>query len=35
MLTLERIEKVYRTEKVETVALHNINLDVKGGEFIP
>jgi putative ABC transport system ATP-binding protein len=34
MLTLERIEKVYRTEKVETVALHNINLDVKGGEFI-
>jgi putative ABC transport system ATP-binding protein len=34
MLSLERIEKVYRTDKVETVALHNINLDVKGGEFI-
>ena len=34
MLKLERIEKVYRTEKVETVALHNINLDIKEGEFI-
>ncbi len=34
MLTLEQVEKVYRTDKVETVALHNINLDVKEGEFI-
>ncbi len=34
MLTLEQIEKVYRTEKVETVALHNINLDISEGEFI-
>jgi putative ABC transport system ATP-binding protein len=34
MLTLEQIEKVYRTERIETVALHNINLDIEEGEFI-
>ncbi len=34
MLTLEKIEKVYRTEKVETVALQNINLRLEPGEFI-
>ncbi len=34
MLTLEKIEKVYRTEKVETVALQNINLRLDPGEFI-
>ncbi len=34
MLKLERIEKVYRTERVETVALHNINLTIAEGEFI-
>ena len=34
MIRLENVEKVYRTERVETLALHNINLDVAGGEFI-
>ena len=34
MIRLESIEKVYRTEKIETVALSNINLDVAEGEFI-
>src|ERR1051325_11277251 len=34
MLTLQQIEKVYRTERVETVALHNINLDIAEGEFV-
>ncbi|HUL45278.1 MAG TPA: ABC transporter ATP-binding protein [Bacteroidota bacterium] len=34
MLTLDRIEKIYRTDKVETVALHNINLQIGNGEFI-
>ena len=34
MIKLENIEKVYRTEKIETVALSNINLDVREGEFI-
>ena len=34
MITLENIEKVYQTEKIETVALHGINLKIKEGEFI-
>ncbi len=34
MLALEQIEKVYRTERVETVALQNINLKIAEGEFI-
>jgi len=34
MITLHNIEKVYRTEKIETLALHNINLEVHKGEFL-
>ena len=34
MIKLEGIEKVYRTEQVETVALSNINFAVDEGEFI-
>jgi len=34
MIQLESVEKVYRTERVETVALTNVNLAVKQGEFI-
>jgi putative ABC transport system ATP-binding protein len=34
MIRLDNIEKVYRTDKIETVALSNINLQVKAGEFI-
>lgn len=34
MVQLENIEKVYRTDKIETVALSNVNLQVKPGEFI-
>jgi len=34
MIRLESIDKVYRTERVETLALHNINLDVAQGEFV-
>ena len=34
MIQLEGIEKVYRTERIETVALTNINLNVGEGEFI-
>ena len=34
MIQLEHIEKVYQTDKIETVALENINLDIKKGEFI-
>jgi len=34
MIQLENIDKVYRTDKIETVALSNINLQVRQGEFI-
>ncbi|HEY2829863.1 MAG TPA: ABC transporter ATP-binding protein [Thermoanaerobaculia bacterium] len=34
MIRLENVDKVYRTERVETLALHNINLDVTRGEFV-
>ncbi len=33
-LILENIEKTFRTELVETMALNNINIDVKKGEFV-
>jgi len=34
MIRLSHIEKVYRTDKIETVALTDINLEVHEGEFI-
>jgi putative ABC transport system ATP-binding protein len=34
MIRLAHIEKVYRTDKIETVALTDINLEVREGEFI-
>src|SRR3954470_8600257 len=34
MITLNNIDKVYRTERVETLALQNINLDIAPGEFV-
>ncbi len=34
MIQLEGVEKVYRTERIETVALTSINLAVREGEFI-
>ena len=34
MIHLDRIEKVYRTERIETVALADVNLSVGEGEFI-
>lgn len=34
MIELEAVEKIYRTERLETVALTNINLNVARGEFI-
>jgi putative ABC transport system ATP-binding protein len=34
MINLEGIEKVYRTEKIETLALSNVNLAVEEGEFL-
>ena len=34
MIHLENIEKVYRTDRIETVALTNVNMEVREGEFI-
>jgi putative ABC transport system ATP-binding protein len=34
MIGLQGIEKVYRTDRIETVALTNVNLEVREGEFI-
>lgn len=34
MITLKNIEKVYRTSSIETLALTNINLGIRAGEFI-
>src|SRR5258706_9187418 len=34
MITLENVEKVYQTEKIETVALQKINLNIREGEFV-
>jgi putative ABC transport system ATP-binding protein len=34
MIRLENVDKVYTTERIETLALANINLDVASGEFV-
>ncbi|WP_256005148.1 MULTISPECIES: ABC transporter ATP-binding protein [Pedobacter] len=34
MIQLQNIEKVYRTDTVETLAINNISLDVAPGEFL-
>ena len=34
MIRMENVEKVYRTDRIETLALHNINLDIAEGEFV-
>jgi len=34
MIELKNIQKVYRTKNIETLALDNINLKIKKGEFV-
>ena len=34
MIHLEQINKVYRTDRIETVALADINLHIDQGEFV-
>ena len=34
MLKLSNVEKIYRTEDIETVALNKLSVEVKDGEFI-
>src|SRR5580692_1563563 len=34
MISLQNIQKVYRTDTIETLALNSINLNIKKGEFL-
>ena len=34
MIKISELEKIYRTEEVETVALNKLSIDVKEGEFV-
>ena len=34
MIKVEQIQKVFRTEEVETWALNNVSIEVKAGEFV-
>ena len=34
MLSMKKIQKVYRTDMIETHALHDFSIDVKTGEFV-
>ena len=34
MIKLIEISKIYRTSEIETMALDNINLEVREGEFV-
>jgi putative ABC transport system ATP-binding protein len=34
MIQLQNIEKVYRTDTIQTLALNSINLDIEKGEFL-
>lgn len=34
MIKISNLEKVYRTEEVETIALNKLNFEVKEGEFV-
>jgi putative ABC transport system ATP-binding protein len=34
MIKLEQVFKVYRTKEVETLALENVNIEVKKGEYV-
>jgi putative ABC transport system ATP-binding protein len=34
MITVNNLEKIYRTEEIETVALNKISFEIKQGEFV-
>lgn len=34
MIKLTNLEKIYRTKEIETVALENVNLEIRKGEFL-
>lgn len=34
MIKTENLQKVFRTDEVETIALHEVNIEIKAGEFV-
>ncbi|MDE5919131.1 MAG: ATP-binding cassette domain-containing protein, partial [Duncaniella sp.] len=34
MITLKEVNKIYRTDEVETQALENVNIEIEKGEFV-
>lgn len=34
MIQVQKLEKIYRTEEIETVALNSISFDIREGEFV-
>jgi putative ABC transport system ATP-binding protein len=34
MIKLTNLEKIYRTKEIETIALENVNLEIRKGEFL-
>ena len=34
MIIIKNLKKIYRTEEVETTAIHNLNLEIQRGEFV-
>ena len=34
LITLQNVNKVYRTDEIETLALENVNIEVEKGEFV-
>ena len=34
MIIIKNLKKIYKTEEVETTAIHNLNLEIQRGEFV-
>lgn len=34
IIKLEGINKIYRTDEIETLALENVNIEIEKGEFV-
>ena len=34
IIRLENVDKVYRTDEIETLALENVNIEIDKGEFV-
>ena len=34
MLKVENLQKIFRTEEIETIALNGVSFEIKDGEFV-